>query len=78
MGLEPQNVDNKETLTAKCQQTMKKSRLHSSITHHFKPMLRSCFFPLSAHFSTQHLLSGAIQFLQPNLFLMNLITLIKL
>ena len=40
MGLEPQNVNKKQTLTSKCQQTMKKSRLHSSATHRFKPTLR--------------------------------------
>ena len=39
MGLEPQNVNKKETMTSKCQQTMEKGRLHSA-THHFKPTLR--------------------------------------
>ena len=40
MGLGLQNINTKQTLTTKCQQTMKKSRLHSSAAHHFKPTLR--------------------------------------
>ena len=51
--------------------------LYSSATHHFKPMLRLYFFPLSIGVSTCHPLSGAVQFLQPTLSV-NLMTLICL